>query len=225
MNVIIIDTETTGENPNTGKVCEVAAILYSVTHQTPLVSISTLIRVHENPQQKLNGISPAATGECSSQYAIGMLEWMLGEANFAVAHYAEFDRQWFGIQPLPEVKIPWLCTHSDFEWKRAHKAGMKLIELALAYGVGVNKAHRALTDCDLIAEVFSRQDDLAQMLHRAAQPKAIVEALVSFPQKDLAKDAGFIPIYEGGKFQRWERRMFIDDIARLPFRAKILREV
>ena len=39
-------------------------------------------------------------------------------------------------------------------------------DLALAYGVPVWAAHRALSDCTYIAEVFARCDDLEQLLER-----------------------------------------------------------
>lgn len=41
--VLIIDTETTGLEPENGQVIEIGAILYSVSHQTTIQQVSVLL--------------------------------------------------------------------------------------------------------------------------------------------------------------------------------------
>lgn len=224
MNLLIVDIESTAESPTLGKACEVGAILYSVQHQTVLQAVSTLLPVSSNPQRLLNGIAEDATKITIPRPILESLSMLITLSDCMVAHNAEFDRQWFGIDPLPSIDLPWICTLFDFDWPRTVKP-TNLRDLALAHGIGVTKAHRSLTDCDLIAELFSRVDDLEVRIAKAMQPRAIVEAVVTFQQRQLAKDAGFMAVYEGDRFVRWERRMFRSDIASLPFTVKILREV
>lgn len=138
-----------------------------------------------------------------------VLESWLPHAGAIVAHNADFDRQWF-----PDLGKPWLCTMSDFKWPLATKDGGSLIHLALDHGIGVSSAHRALTDCQLIAALFDRMDDLPGMFAQAMRPKAVFRALVSYDDRELAKQAGF---KWDGVTKQWTRRMAIEDAALLPF--------
>jgi hypothetical protein len=76
-----------------------------------------------------------------------------------------------------------------------HSIPSNLITTALNHGIGVTKAHRALSDCQLIAELFDRTEDLQGLFERAIaranEPRYLVIAQVSFDQQDLAKSAGF----------------------------------
>jgi len=110
-----------------------------------------------------------------------------------VAHNAAFDRQWFGRGLLPQATRPWLCTLEDIRWpaERNLRARPSVIDLALAYGIPVWSAHRALTDCIYLAEVFQRCDDLERLIARAQEPRRLVRAQVSYDQRHLARDAGF----------------------------------
>ena len=114
-------------------------------------------------------------------------------ADLLVAHNASFDRQWFGRGVLPDASRPWLCTLEDIRWpaERNLRARPSVIDLALAYGVPVWAAHRALTDCLYLAEVFRRCDDLELMIQRGLEPRRLMRAQVSYDNRHLARDAGF----------------------------------
>jgi len=74
-------------------------------------------------------------------------------------------------------------------------ASKALVSIALAHGVGVVSAHRAMADCDIIARLLTRVHemgiDLEDMIRTAMLPRARVQALVSYDDRQLAKDAGF----------------------------------
>jgi DNA polymerase III subunit epsilon len=61
------------------------------------------------------------------------------------------------------------------------------VSLALSHGIGVSSAHRALTDCSLIAALFDRMEKLEAMIEEAKRPKALFQAQVSFKDKDLER--------------------------------------
>ncbi|MGB3612794.1 MAG: hypothetical protein WBA10_03305, partial [Elainellaceae cyanobacterium] len=81
--------------------------------------------------------------------------------------------------------------------------------------------HRALTDCQLIAELFNRitHEELAALIKQAIRPKAFFKADVSYNNRHLAKDAGFR--WDGEK-RMWTRWMAKEDAAQLPFRVVCL---
>jgi DNA polymerase-3 subunit epsilon len=64
-------------------------------------------------------------------------------------------------------------------------------DLALAYEVPVWAAHRALTDCIYLAQVFERCSDLETLLREGSEPRQLYRAQVSFEERHLARDAGF----------------------------------
>lgn len=226
---LIVDTETTGLDPAKDKAIEVAAVLYSVENQTTLMQFSALIPHDSNPCEKINRIPVAALAEVQLLTEApdvprlnSVFATMRGFADVIVAHNAEFDQQFFKGDWR---KMEWLCTMSDFAWPAATRDGGSLVHLALDHGIGVASAHRALTDCQLIAALFDRMarygQDLQEMFTRAMRPKALFQAIVPFEQKDLAKDAGF---KWDGDARRWTRRMAIEDAAALPFKTLKLRE-
>ena len=137
-----------------------------------------------------------------------------------VAHNAEFDMKWFGLNKLPQIKKPWICSMDDITWPadRQLKTRPSVRDLALAYGVPVWNAHRALTDCIYLAEVFKRCTELEKLLIRALEPKVLVRAEISYDERYLAKRTGFRwndPI-KGA----WSRKMSRRDMEKLEFTVR-----
>lgn len=219
-NVLILDTETGGLNPAVDPCIEVGCILYSVEHATPITSYSTLLGADSNGAEAINGIPLAALRGCPVSKEASWTN-VLSMASFAdaiVAHRAEFDRAF--VPTVLRNSKPWICSKFDLEWPKATRIGESLVPLALAHGLGVSHAHRALTDCDLISRLFTRVAEmgffLEPFLERGLRPKGLFVALVSFEDKDLAKNASF-QWEESTK--RWMRTMAIEDAAKLPFRT------
>lgn len=217
---LIIDTETTSLDDD-AKVIEVGAILYSVTNQCSLQELATLLPAESNEAEAINRIKPAALREIaftgSAATAEMLLRNMASAADVYVAHNAEFDSKRVSSFLLPD--LPWLCTMADFKWPLATREQGSLINLALDHGIGVASAHRALTDCRLIAALFDRMDDLPAMFEVAMRPKGLFQALVPFERKDEAKAAGF---KWDGTTKRWTRMLALEDVTSLPFTVRRL---
>ena len=81
----------------------------------------------------------------------------------------------------------------DIRWpaERQLRPSPSVRDLALAYGVPVWAAHRALTDCIYLAEVFARCDDLELLLEAALEPRELFRAQLSYEERHQAKQAGF----------------------------------
>jgi DNA polymerase-3 subunit epsilon len=230
--VLILDTETTDLDPDKGQVIELGAILYSVKHQTTLQQVSTLLPATSNLAERINRITPASLAAISiesTQMGIAMITQMAQMAEYIVAHNAEFDQKWFG-RTNGEIVLPtlvnsqgeplrWVCTCSDFEFPKQLRPRQSLVDLALAHGIGVYANHRALTDCQLIASLFDVVEDLQSIFAKAIRPKARYAALVSFEDRNLAKQAGFRWYPET---KTWERTMACDDVGMLPFDVKLI---
>jgi len=219
---LILDTETTGV-ASTDSVIELGLVLYSVEHQTTLIQFSALRRCTTgNPAAHINRISPAALADFDLALDCDSIALdLLAPADVVVAHNAAFDRQFFDG---PWHEKDWLCTQTDFRWPAQTRANESLVSLALAHGIGVASAHRALTDCQLIASLFDRMTDLQAMFATAMRPKKLYRAIVEYPQRQLAKDAGFqwnAPGYE----KMWTRRLTPEEAAAMPFYVAPIAEV
>lgn len=188
MKLLILDVETTGLDPAVHELCEVGYVAYSTEHRAIVGCGSRLFPTKNgNAAEHVNGI-PAGL----LSYQPGTQEWLgfLFSNTFDafIAHNSDFDRQW-----LPECG-PWVDTCDGFEWPRAGD-NRSLSQLALAHGVGLVSAHRAIFDCLTIALMFQRVQaeghDLDALIAKALLPRVRIEAKISFVENHLAKAAGF----------------------------------
>lgn len=215
MNLLIIDTETTGTDHTKDSVIEVAAILYSVEYRAVIQQISFLLPAENNPAEAINkipvGILPGGMLHCAYFDVVQNMAFL---SDYVVAHNADFDKAFLsegiGLEliDLDDEPLPWLDT-MDMPFPNS-EPGSNLVKLALSQGVPVVSAHRALTDCQLIASIFSKQNNLDELIRIAAQPRRVVKALVGYHDRSLAYDAGF-------KFDRlvpraWARKMTQEEI-------------
>lgn len=241
LRCLILDLETSTlelESP----IVEVGAILYSVVNQTSLAEFSSLLPAPRNDAQAINRIKKAALKEASKLESFSVLgikerlALMIADSDLLVSHHADFDkprfREWFfeGISTRPDLGLklehalarPWVCTMEDFKWPNAGKQQGSLVHLALDHGVGVETAHRALTDCRLISRLFDQMEDLSEMFRVALRPKAIFVGNQVFDDNQIAKDHGFKwdRLVQG----KWARRMAIEDASELPFPVEQITE-
>jgi DNA polymerase-3 subunit epsilon len=231
-HVLIIDTETTALETIEGQVVEVAAILYSIKNQTIIQQVSTLLPAENNPAESINRISTASLEEITIELAllgINMILEMAKMAEYVIAHNAEFDKKWFGLEKNSQVilpilldikgqPLPWLCTMTDFRFPKQTRPRQSLVDLVLAHDIGVYGNHRALSDCQLIAALFNVMDDLQGLFAKAVRPKACYIALVSYEDRNLAKEAGFHWVPDT---KTWQIIMAMDDAKFLPFPVKL----
>lgn len=216
----IIDLETTSLDPTKGHVVEAALALFSVEHRCFIRARSWLIAAPPDEvaaTQHIHGISPALVAArgvpfeevCKQVHAIATKE-----VSVLCAHHAAFDRSW--LPAFVQNVTPWFCT-MDFEWPKP-STSRALIALALAQGVGVTRAHRALDDVMTLSAMFERSAelgaDLPALITRALRPKVRVVADVPRSQNDTLKAHAFR--WDPDRSQWW-REMVREEVAALPF--------
>ena len=223
-NILILDTETTGLSPADSVCIEVGAILFNVPQKAVVTQLSFVLPCLLNSAEHINHIPASVTTLGPGPEAGLSLFMQLVDASDAIiAHNKDFDQQWFGQGNLPAIDKPWICTMSDVSWPKHLniKSRPSVIGLALAHGVPVWAAHRALTDCIYLAQVFERCDDLQGLLQNAQQPRFLYQALVSYDDRQLAKDAGFSWNNDGSK--TWTRKLTEAEAGELPFATRIVK--
>jgi DNA polymerase-3 subunit epsilon len=218
MRILILDVETSGFDPDKDHLLEVAVVRWSVEHRAVIAAASWLLAAPGNAAEPINGIPPALLSEGIEldRVIADVHRWAKG-CDLVLAHNGEFDRSWVG-----EIGPPWVDSAWDLEWPRAG-AGRTLVQLALAHGLAVLEAHRALSDCLLLARLLARVGemgaDVGRLLERARRPKLKVISLAPFEDRELVKSHGFR--WAPHPLKEWWRMMPLEDVAGLPFRCRI----
>jgi DNA polymerase-3 subunit epsilon len=220
--ILVIDTETTGFDPKADTTIEVACTLYNIIHAAPVQSFASLIRAANNPAEHVNRISVDLLQTIPDHWkqVWGVVRDLAEQANVIVAHRADFDIQF--VDPPLRALRPWACSKYDMDWVKGRpQRGDDLVHLALAHGVPIVSAHRAMADVDTLVRTFQAAQalgqDVAEMVARSLRPKALFIALVPYAEKDKAKQVGF---QWTDSDKTWSRTMFLDEAAKLPFKTK-----
>lgn len=217
---LIIDTETTGLDPTVHRCIEVACCLFDLRLGIPLASYASLIRSESNEAEPINRIPVAALVDAQhAEIVWRSVGAMFAEADVIVAHRAEFDRG-FVAEHLRTMR-PWVCSKFHLELPLG-KSGDHLTHLALAHGLGVMSAHRAMADVDTLARILSRVHEMGHplpaLIERAMRPRVKVIALTSYDEREMTKAAGFA--WEPTS-KTWWKEMVAEDVAALPFRTRL----
>ena len=216
--LLIIDTETSGLDPDAHHCLEIGAILFDIPSRQVLAQMSCLFPVESNAAEAINRI-PAAVTRLPQPWKPGLdyFQELLNAADLLVAHNAAFDRQWLGRGHLPATNLPWLCSMEDMRWPKEKQLRSRpsVRDLALAYEIPVWAAHRALSDCIYLAEVFRRCDQLEQLIERGLEPRSLMRAQVSYDDRQLAREAGFR--WNDPVKGAWTRRLSASEAEELPF--------
>ena len=224
----LLDVETTGLSPETDHVVEVGLALYSVSRGL-IRSRSWLCSAPAEAVEKtqhIHGISPLVVEAYGVPFAdvakmVGAI--VTKETQAFCAYNADFDRAWFPL--FVQNAAPWICAMADCAWPRP-SASRSLTSVALAHGIGVVRAHRALEDVLTLAALFDRAvelgADLPAMLARAMRPKAryeVADRSYSPERNAQAKAVGFRFDDKDPGNKRWIRSMATADVDALPFRV------
>lgn len=224
-----VDVETSGLDHGKDHLLEIACLTYDVETDQVIEAKSWLFAAPSNGAEFVNGIPLALLtrhGRSAHHVALAASEFaaMLNRSDAVLAWNVAFDKPWIedffekNLTPLAlACHSPWLCAMDDLTWpSRSPSRGLSAV--ALAHEVGLVDAHRALPDIWTMARLFRRASELgmdhARSVLMGLRPKAKYEALVTYPNRDLAKQASF---RWDDKTKKWTRSMFRDEAQKLPF--------
>lgn len=156
---VILDTETTGLDPATDKIIELALVKFEYSRAT--CEIGRVLGVYDGLEDPGVTIPPESTAVhgITDEMVRGKrlddtaIEHLLDGVGVVIAHNAEFDR------PFVERRLPgfasraWGCSLREVPWESVGIASAKLEYLAYRYGFFFD-AHRAEIDCRALLEVL-----------------------------------------------------------------------
>lgn len=193
----VVDTETTGLDPQTDRLIEIAAIRVRAGKET--ARFETLVK----PGRKLSKAIVDLTGITDDelinapepQDALQQFMDFLKD-DIIVAHNANFDvnflydsMQRCGMKPLENNFVDTMrlakCIRPDLN-------NYKLATLAKAYRIAQPKAHRALADCETTMAVLQKMDedarqqkiDFTQIQKKGCFSRSKVAGIVAEPGKE-----------------------------------------
>lgn len=216
--VLILDTETTDIDPTKARIIEVGAVTYSIPHASIVDCFSTVCNSGDNPAELINGIPPAVLVHAGDPWPT--IRAMASRCDAVLAHNSDFDEGMLAVAGI-DLRLPWVDTCGAITWPKQSRPGANLTALCLDHGLGVCEAHRALTDCNLIARLLTRchelGTDLNALLAPGLEPRALYQALVSYDDRDKARAAGFKWLAER---KQWQRKLSQREVESLPFKCR-----
>lgn len=200
---VVVDTETTGVDPDKDAIIELGMVLFEFDPETGaayqvLGSFDQL----EDPGFPVPAESTAVHGITDEMVAgkriddAGVAQFLDG-VSLVIAHNSRFDRVFLEKRlPLFE-SLPWGCSFAQVDWRGEGVGSAKLDYIAYQYGF-FYEAHRAEGDCYALLEILQQRlpksGDLVlkSILNGLAQKSYQIFAIGSpFETKDMLKSRGY----------------------------------
>lgn len=214
MLLLGLDVETTGLEASSDRIIEIGAVLWDTERSQPVKIFSEMIR-----EPDVEAISPLIEditginypmlqqfGLIPSSGLFQTLQWYMDRATYFVAHNAPFDREFLREFFLRHQEVmpekPWIDTIQDVPYPKKFK-GRALTYLAAEHGFINPFPHRAVTDVMTMLKVLSHYD-VELIAESAESPTLELTAMVSYDDRDKAKDAGFR--WDGGD-KKWKMKI------------------
>lgn len=198
---VVVDTETTGLDPEIDKIIELAIQRFRYDELGRIFQVGEPRVWLEDPSQPLDPMITKITGITDEMLAGKKIDddmacKLLRTADLVIAHNAAFDRP-FVDRRLPEINDrAWACTYAEPDWRELGFDGGALSHLLTQCGWFYD-GHRA--DNDILAllhllahELPDGQTILSDLLVRSNRPSLRVNAIdAPFDAKDRLKAHGY----------------------------------
>lgn len=197
----ILDTETTGLDPERDEVVEVAVTLLAINCSGELYDIEEPRSWLEQPSRPLEPKVMQVTGLTDAdlvgqRFDVGAIDALLKRCHVLVSHNAKFDRAFLASRFGNLVDKPWGCTVSDMDWL-GHGLGGRSLGHLLYEGGYFYEAHRAGPDswalaCLLAGRASDGRTFAAHLVDAVRTPSCRIYARrAAFEVKDRLKARGY----------------------------------
>lgn len=200
---VVIDTETTGVNPEVDAIIELGMVFFEYDPLTG--QIFNVIESFDELEYPGFPIPPSSieVHGITDDMVVGKriddskVISLLKDVSLVIAHNSKFDRVFLEKRfPIFE-KLPWGCTFAQVDWGAEGIGSAKLDYIAYHYGFFYD-AHRAEVDCFALLEILQKQLPksgelvLQTILKNLHQKSYTIYALGSpFDTKDILKAKGY----------------------------------
>lgn len=211
--LMILDTETTGLDTETAKICQLGYVLVQYDPDTLKVS-STPFRTEVFLQDPGIPISSQATQKHSitdemvkdKSIPLELFHSDLKSCHAIIAHNTSYDRKLLENSALlPELlAATWVDSLTDIDWAKINIPARNLETLAINYGFFYD-AHGALDDASALYQILIESNLFSEAFESAQKPHSILFIPESpFEAKDILKDSGAYAVYDGKSFKGWK---------------------
>jgi DNA polymerase-3 subunit epsilon len=199
--VAVIDTETTGTDPDRDEIIDIAVVIVAVDAAGRIVRIGRAGQALRDPGMPIPSAITRLTSITDADVRdkvidLDALEVLIASADVRIAHNATFDIA-FVEQLLPGLAgAAWACSARDFDWLEHGFDGAKLGHLLMQIG-RFNTGHRAMADViSLLHLLAHRLADgstvIGAILARAERPSVRIEATgAAFDKRSILKSRGY----------------------------------
>jgi DNA polymerase-3 subunit epsilon len=199
--VAVIDTETTGTDPDRDEIIDIAVVIIAVNAGGQIVRIDRAGQALRDPGMPIPAAITRLTGITDADVRdkvidLDALEALIASADVRIAHNAAFDVA-FVERLLPGLAgASWACSARDFDWLEHGFDGAKLGHLLMQIG-HFNTGHRAMADViSLLHLLAHRLADgstvIGTILARAERPSVRIEATgAAFDKRSILKSRGY----------------------------------
>jgi len=222
---IVLDVETTGLNPDTDEIIELAMLPFRFSSDGRIFEVLEALDQLQEPTTgkvpaEITRITGITTEMVQGQNIDGQqVVDMVAPAALIIAHNASFDRK-FVEKAFPVFSTKaWACSMKQVPWREEMFEGVKLEYLALKMGFFYDP-HRAEVDCRATLELLSRplpqsgELALAALLQNARKFTCRIWAEnAPFDFKDILKARGYRwNAGDNGKPRAWYKDVSEDDL-------------
>ena len=199
--IAIVDTETTGTDPLTDEVIDIAVVMLEVDDAGEIVGIASAGQALRDPHMPIPPQITLLTGITDDDVRgktidLDRLEQLLASADVRVAHSAAFDIAFIDNLMPGLAGAAWACSMADFDWLAAGFDGRKLGHLLMQIG-RFSEAHRAMADVIALLHLLAHRlphggTILRDVLANAERPTVRFEATKApYERRGLLKARGY----------------------------------
>lgn len=234
-----LDFETSGENPKTTSVVEAGLVMWCTDLHRPVWSMGFLVldpdAVWEQGAIDSHGITQEqclAFGVHTEPALKRVISLIQGSEVVCAHNGITFDRvvyeTWcdkLGYFAWKEKDKTWIDTMMDVPYPRTFSRKLKY--LAAEHNIPHYHAHGALPDATIMMEILDRYP-LEKVLESARSPVIVIEALVSFDDKEKAKMLGYHWVPDSKQWVKSIKEVHmpdeVEDASKVGFNIRRLRE-